>query len=321
MSLLPTDSTAVTQPTWVFGFACPPALCAYASELLAGLPGVDSVQERYKDNEEGVEEPYEICVYSQFVETEATLLAVLQADELLLPFLGKEFSLKKTVIAQADWAEAWKQYWDVDFVTERLTICPSWLTHTPNHPNEVVLNLDPGCAFGTGAHQTTRLMLKALEWEADNQEPKGFSGQRVLDVGTGSGILAFYAAKRGCKTLLGLDIDPLAVRVARENAVLNGVEAACTFEITPLPELQAQAPFDLILANILGPVLLELMPAFCANLKPGGVLWCSGLIHRSAEEVAEAMAQAGFTNISRQSEAHWLALRGVYQPKSGLAKA
>jgi ribosomal protein L11 methyltransferase len=153
-------------------------------------------------------------------------------------------------------------------------------------------------------------MLRGLHQEAT----KGFgvADKTVLDMGCGSGILAIYAHKLGATRTIGLDIDPVAVTVSLENAVLNqcNPETLCFSDapLLPFPMIAA----DLILANILGPVIIELLPAFCANLKPNGVLWCSGLIDSSCKTVMVAMAEAGFTHLETIQENRWFAIRGVY---------
>jgi ribosomal protein L11 methyltransferase len=181
-----------------------------------------------------------------------------------------------------DWGERWK-----DGLTPlsigRIFVRPSWIVaETP--PGMVEVTLDPGMAFGTGTHPTTSLCLAALS-ERIAARPLA----RVLDVGTGSGLLAIAACKLGARVVVGNDNDPVAVRVARENAASNGVQVH--FD---LRDVGAQpGPFDLVLANILANTLCELAPAIAAQLAPGGAVLLSGILTPQEEEVRAAYAAAG----------------------------
>ena len=134
----------------------------------------------------------------------------------------------------------------------------------------------------------------------------------MLDVGTGSGILAVYAAKRGCQDIRGVDNDPLAVQTAIKNAALNAVESVCNFTDTPLAEL-CQTRYDIILANIIAPVILDLFPDMLLRLNPGGRFYASGLIESSVGRVEAAMKEAGFTDIQQKRQGDWFALSGLYK--------
>lgn len=181
-----------------------------------------------------------------------------------------------------DWGEAWKRGLGT-LAIGRAFVRPSWLAE-PVPPGMVEIVLDPGMAFGTGTHPTTSLCLDALS-SLLSERP----GASVLDVGTGSGLLAIAAAKLGAGRVAGNDNDPVAVRVALENAAANGVS----------PDLNARdvaaqrGPFDVILANILANTLVELAPALAAQLAPGGVLLLSGILTPQEEEVRAAYLAAG----------------------------
>ena len=308
-----TPSLPDTTISYACSLPCSPEISESLSDWLTTVPTVVSVMLLYQDDENGVEHPYQIKIFSH----EPTIDVLIQQALHNQPHWAEHGISAETVsasiaIAEEDWAESWKQFWHVEqLIPNALTICPSWETYEPTNPNEVVLQLDPGSAFGTGAHETTRLMLKGLHQEAT--QGFGVAGKVVLDMGCGSGILAIYAHKLNALRTLGLDIDPVAVMVSMENAVLNQCDAqTLAFSDAPLlpfPMMRA----DLILANILGPVIIELLPAFCANLKPNGVLWCSGLIESSCKTVMAAMAEAGFTNLETLQENRWFAIRGVYQ--------
>jgi ribosomal protein L11 methyltransferase len=177
-----------------------------------------------------------------------------------------------------DWAEAWKAHFKPLRVTPRLIIRPPWEDY-PAEPGEVVITIYPGMAFGTGRHPSTLLCLRALEevWEQESSHPAG--DWQVLDVGTGTGILALAAARLGAK-VLAIDLDPEAVAAALENVRLNDLLDRIWVEETPLPFLRDK--FPLILANITAPDLLQLAEALAGRLLPGGALIISGFLEEDA---------------------------------------
>jgi ribosomal protein L11 methyltransferase len=289
---------------------CPPVLASYLQELLWTIDGVESVGEAYSNERTDDEtRPSDLTYVSLMTRNPLgeDLVKVLLVDN---PKLLKVCDIVETRwVEEKDWAESWKQHWHPTPVTPRLTICPTWENYEPKSTDEIIIRLDPECAFGTGTHETTQLMLKALEKLAEEIE---FSQVNLLDVGTGSGILAIYAAKRGCRDLKGVDNDPLAVMTATKNAKINGVESVTEFTDTPLDEL-CQTKYDIVLANIIAPVILALFPEIVLRLKPGGRFLASGLIVTSVGSVEIAMKDAGFTDIQQQQQGDWFALSGIYQ--------
>jgi ribosomal protein L11 methyltransferase len=218
-------------------------------------------------------------------------------------------------IAEADWAEAWKQQYHRQHIGERTVIVPAWEEYAPA-PDEVVIHLEPGMAFGTGLHPTTRLCLEALEAHL-------VPGSDVLDVGTGSGVLAIAAAKLGARSVVALDADPGAVRVARENVTMNGVADRVTVRHGSLPggdvvprhfatddslELLATGQFDLVVINILAPVIVGMTLALAARLRPSGYLIAAGLIENQEKRVTEAFAEQGLVVVKRIQEKDWVGL-------------
>ena len=194
------------------------------------------------------------------------------------------------------WRDAYKQYFKVTHLGPRLVIRPSWEPYAPK-ANEVVVTVDPGRAFGTGTHESTRLLMAALD-----QRVRG--GERVLDVGCGTGILAICALKLGAEAALCIDVDPDAVAVALENAAQNDVLAQVRAETTPVEEVQEVSP--LVLANIQASVLVPLASAIGARVAPGGLLLLSGILKGQETEVAAAYRD--FTLEASPTEGEWIAL-------------
>jgi len=187
-------------------------------------------------------------------------------------------------VPEEDWGETWKR--DLrPFLVGRVLVRPSWIAETPP-PGCAEVVLDPGMAFGTGSHPTTALCLSAL-----SRLLAARSGQRLLDVGTGSGLLAIAAARLGAAEVVGTDNDPVALAVARENARRNGV--ALRLHLAPAPAAALGGPFDLVVANILANTLVELAPELAAQVAPGGRLLLSGLLAGQEETVREACLAEG----------------------------
>lgn len=211
-------------------------------------------------------------------------------------------------VAEEDWAEAWKQHFHVERFG-RLVVVPSWRSHEAA-PGEVVLTLDPGMAFGTGQHETTRMCLEALDRAVR-------PGAAVLDVGCGSGILSLAAAKLGASDVLPLDVDPDCVRVTRENARANGVDAVVRAaegslgDAWPLAEPPPDARFDLVVVNIIARVIVELAPALVAALRPGGRLIASGVVGERERETVGALTAARLHVESVRAMGEWRCIEAV----------
>jgi ribosomal protein L11 methyltransferase len=207
--------------------------------------------------------------------------------------------LSVTSMEEQDWLEGWKQYFSPFEISDRLAVSPSWETYTPREGQQVI-TLDPGMAFGTGTHGTTFTCLRAL---SDYLQP----GMHVGDVGTGSGILAIGAVKLGAGPVVATDNDALAVRVARENAAMNGVAERIDFQVSELIEGLA-GPYDLLLANILAPIILQLIPRLSRILAPHALFISSGYITGQEVEIRAALAIHGYRVVTRYEREDWVTL-------------
>lgn len=217
------------------------------------------------------------------------------------------------IIHDQDWTAGWKETIPVLHLGERVVIKPSWRAYTPA-PGEVVLEMDPGLAFGTGLHPTTQLCLLAVEaWVTP--------GMHVLDVGAGTGILALAAAKLGAAEVLAVDTDPNAVEVARRNAHANAVTAQVQLRHGSLEAVEGQ--FDLVLANILAPVIVSLAEGLAAHLRTGGILVTSGILVEQVDEVRAALEAHGLRVIETQQQGEWAAVlaKKAYSASPGVANA
>jgi ribosomal protein L11 methyltransferase len=235
--------------------------------------------------------------------TEAAITQVADALGHLQAFgLRPIGELRTRLVEETDWAAAWKAHFPVQRVGRRLVIRPTWRRHRAA-PDDVVLALDPGMAFGTGLHPTTRLCLAALEGLADDGR---LAGARVLDVGCGSGILAIAAVRLGAATALGVDTDPIAVEATHANARRNRLGRRIEVREGSLPS--HAAPFDVVLANLVAGVLVPLAPWLRDELRPGGTLLASGIFVDRETDVRVAFETAGLALTARSVEGDWVAL-------------
>jgi len=220
--------------------------------------------------------------------------------------------LRTRLVREEDWAEAWKSHFPVLRIGRRLVVRPTWRRHS-KRPGDVVLSLDPGMAFGTGLHPTTRLCLAALETLADEGllargSARGGSA-RVIDVGCGSGILAIVAGKLGAGELLGVDTDPIAVEASVANARRNGQARRLRVRQGSVPS--GEGPFDLVLANLIASLLVRLAAALRDEMAPGGRMLASGIFRDREGDVTAAFRAAGLQMGRRWAEDDWIALEAI----------
>ena len=215
-----------------------------------------------------------------------------------LSALNIEHEVCELDISEAEWENNWKQFFKCTEIGERLCVRPSWEEYD-NKDNRVVLSIDPGAAFGTGTHATTSMCLEALEKLVTPD-------MTVLDIGSGSGILSIAAILLGAKDVVGVDIDPVAVKVAKENAELNNVSNKAKYILGNLDE-EITDCYDIVVANIVADAIIFLADSAKKHMKKDGYFLCSGIIDIRAEEVEKALCEKGYTIIEKMTHDNWVA--------------
>ncbi|MBW2185255.1 MAG: 50S ribosomal protein L11 methyltransferase [Deltaproteobacteria bacterium] len=283
-------------------------LCSELNEL--GSVGV-VVEERSLDTfvppdpDETDSDIFTVKAYFEDCSRQAVLLQDLELCLQRLALIYPELADVEVVVGemgQQDWAEDWKQYFSTTHIGDRLVIKPSWEEYCPQG-DDVVVTLDPGMAFGTGTHGTTHLCLETLAQLFDRSSPDCPPPNRVLDVGTGSGILAIAAAALGASEIIACDIDSDACETARDNIAQNGLSAAIEVTDTLLEQLPDN--FDVILANILAEENIRLAQPLVDRLAPRGTLILSGILDEKVALVTEAFAPFNMIGPQLYYEQEW----------------
>ena len=242
--------------------------------------------------------------------TIASVLVYLSADSGVsdtLAFLRGRFSelsidadITVSGVNEEDWANSWKEYYKPIKIGEKIVIVPAWEKYEQAE-GEIIVRMDPGMAFGTGTHETTRLVIRLLERYIKN-------GMRVADVGTGSGILAICASKLGAKECKAYDIDPVAVKVANENIKDSGLTNVTCGVSDLLRQVDKSAHYDVICANIVADIIIRMMPDVGELMNESSVILASGIIVERSEDVITAFEKYGFEIVERIDENGWCAL-------------
>lgn len=295
------------------------------SEILSrAAPGGTSVEPAFELVEEGLAarvdlaRPALVRAHLPLLDPVAVENAVARADRDLghLQAFGLRpiGELSARILYEADWANAWKAHFPVLRIGRRIVIRPTWRRHR-HLPDDVVLALDPGMAFGTGLHPTTRLCLAALESLADHGVLGGGATDggpaRVLDVGSGSGILSIAAARLGAREVLAVDVDPIAVDATAANARRNRLARVIRSREGSAPS--GAGPFDVVLANLIASLLIRLADGLVEDMRPGGTLVASGIFENREAAVVAAFRARGLEIADRRAEGDWVALE-VHRP-------
>lgn len=287
----------------------------YLNDLCAVMSMVDNslMVEDYSDVQQELDGVYGDLIDQELLERDRTIAAVsvfipmekspAESEGFIrerLSVLDIPAEIECIGVHEEDWANSWKQYYKPIKTGEKLVIVPEWETYDPAD-GEIVVLMDPGMAFGTGTHETTRLCAMLLEKYVR-------PGDRMLDVGCGSGILAICAAKLGAGSCFACDIDPVAVRIAGENAALNQTAQVET-GVSDLLAQAKKAPggYHVCCANIVADVIIRLSPDIGGFMEPDGVLIVSGIITERAEETVSALKAAGWHLIAERRENGWFA--------------
>ena len=204
-------------------------------------------------------------------------------------------------VNEEDWANSWKAYYKPIKIGEKIVICPAWERYTPAE-GEIVIRMDPGMAFGTGTHETTRLVIRLLEKYTK-------AGQLMLDVGTGTGILAICASRLGADFCRAYDIDPTAVRVARENIKDSGLSNVTCDQSDLLKQVSLEdGQYDLVCANIVADIIIRMTPDVGKYMKDDAVLLASGIIAERCDDVVECFEKNGFKVVEKLTDNDWCGL-------------
>lgn len=288
-----------------------PVWAEYVSDILIekiGCSGVVTEEREYKDEIVTKENIGTIKGYISFSEENHVNLTQIQEilwqkrEKLIFSGIKEEnmgdWSVSLKEIPDEEWAHSWKKYWHVQKITEKIVICPSWEEYNAVE-NEIIINLDPGSAFGTGTHPTTKLCIQALEKIT-------YDSAKIADIGTGSGILAVAAAKLGAESVIGVDNDASVISVAKENAEKNNVADKCTFFAGSAEDVKGK--FEVVIANILPHIIIEMMSELARLTKQDGHLILSGIIQAKSQEVQDSALQNGFKIIDILQEETWVAI-------------
>ena len=257
-------------------------------QQVAEIAHVDLIEQELLDK------PRDTVIIHLYLEPGASQVETLALIAARMEAAGIPYTVETEGVEQEDWQNGWRKYYHPLEIGKRLAVVPSWQQYDTDR---VKLILDPGLAFGTGGHETTSLCMEALDERVT-------SGERVLDIGTGSGILAIAALKLGAAVAEGVDIDPVAVRTAGENAALNGVQDKLTVLVGDLSD-KASGKYDIITANIVANAILSLAPAVPGLMAEGATFIASGIIDSRKDEVIAGLEKAGLAVVEVKEKRGW----------------
>jgi len=267
--------------------------------VICNLP-LEEPEEGFGTHTLPLPEQNSIVGYFPDIDSSDIILEKINAQSKELAHFGIQVKIQVEIVDEKDWADAWKTYFNVTRITDNIVIKPDWKDHDPA-PGDIVIHLDPGMAFGTGTHPTTSMCIKMIQKFL-------VQGSDFLDVGTGSGILMIAAAKLGAKKMTGIDTDEVAVGISRENLDKNKVDpllyslACTTLDKTP------EKSYDLVAANIIAQVIVDVMPDLENRIAQNGVAILSGIIQERKPDVIASLQKNKLTIIHEINEGEWVAL-------------
>ncbi len=277
---------------------------------IEGGPPAGELPGDYLDESLLLEQPFFVCAYFPCNGEEQGVLKLIgekikrvQVMGLTIPLGSLEITTER--VHEEDWAHAWKKYFHSEKISSYVVVKPSWTEYQPED-DEVVVELDPGMAFGTGTHETTKMCVGLLE---EFMEP----GMTVIDVGCGSGILSVVADKFGAGKVYAFDFDDVAINVARENAGKNDCKSVTVQKSDLLAAFPDGEQADIIVANIVADVIIKLAPEAKKVIRHNGMLFCSGIIDERLPEVERALKDNGFRIINIYSDGEWRAISCKYK--------
>ena len=247
--------------------------------------------------------PEDVCVHAWYEETPALPSLLDSIRSRLAEFAAGHpapgsLLLDTRTVDDRSWTDVWKKYFKPFYAGEHLVVKPTWEPFDPK-PDDLVIEIDPGMAFGSGTHETTGMCLALLEEMISG-------GEEIIDVGTGSGILAIGAALLGASRVLAIDIDPDAVKVAAENVKKNGVDSIVSVQQGDLLQRVSDV-CDICVANIISDVIISFAAPLKSHIRPGGLFICSGIVSVRADEVAGALTDAGYEILRKVTRGEWTA--------------
>jgi len=245
-------------------------------------------------------EKYSITGFLPLLDSSEIILKTIKEKVEKLSDFNIQVKILTSIVDEKDWSNAWKDFFEVTPITDRITIKPEWKDHTPQK-DEIVIHLDPGMAFGTGTHPTTFMCIEMIDKYLNPKDS-------FLDVGTGSGILMITAAKLGAKHLYGIDTDEVAIDVANKNLLKNNIDSQNCILTCETLDKSAQKQFSFIAANIIAQVIVDILPDICLRMDQKTTTILSGIIKDRLNDVKKAIQQNHLAIIEEKYTDEWVVL-------------
>ncbi len=281
------------------GLICDIFFSFHLKGVICDIP-IDEPDEGFGTNTLPKPENYSITGFLPLLDSSEIVLKKIKEEAALLSRFNVQVEILTSIVDEKDWADAWKDFFEVTPITDRITIKPDWKDHTPKK-DEIVIHLDPGMAFGTGTHPTTFMCIELID--------KYFKpGSTFLDVGTGSGILMIAAAKLGAKYLYGIDTDEVAIDVANKNLIKNSIDSQNCILLCESLDKSPAKPFSFITANIIAQVIVDILLEIRLRMDQDTTTILSGIIKDRLDDVKKALEQNHLTIFEEIYTDEWVAL-------------